>query len=93
MPARIALDLRRYEQFADAAGWTTQADEAQALGVSESTVNRIRNGAIAPGERFIARLLAIAVPRNWDFHDLFTLLDEDGRPIPLAPAEPAQSVA
>lgn len=74
MAARIALDLRRYRQFADAAGWSTQADAAAALNVNETTIWRVINGKTAPSGGFIAALLAIAIPRGWEFHDLFTVV-------------------
>lgn len=92
MPARIALNLRTYEQFVAAMGWDTQEKEAQALGVGDATIWRIRTRKTAPGEKFIARLLVHALStRKWDFHDLFVVLDEND--VEVQPAEPVQGAA
>lgn len=93
MPARLVLDLRRFEQFAAAMGWETKGDAAKALGMSDVQLYRIRLRNTAPSGQFIGRLLALALATGkWDFHDLFTVLGEDGIALPT-PSEPVQDVA
>lgn len=52
-------------------GWNN-SQLADATGVAESTVSRVLNGFQAPGEKFIAGLLA-AFP-HLDFSDLFEVI-------------------
>ena len=72
MAAEIRLRTEQYEKFAALKGWKTNAAQAAAIGVSEPTIGRILTGKRAPGEAFIAGLLA-ALP-ELDFGDLFEVV-------------------
>lgn len=48
------LRLRRFDERTTELGLVTDLAVAERLGVSEATVNRVRNGKVVPGERFIA---------------------------------------
>lgn len=74
MAATIRLRTRQYEKFAKLKGWTTDEAAASAIGVNPATVSRVRRGLTAPGERFIAGVLA-AIPEV-DFGDLFEIDDD-----------------
>jgi transcriptional regulator with XRE-family HTH domain len=77
--ARVRL---RVDQFRKYAGlkWQGQSDEAKAraIGIDPATYSRVVNGKQAPGERFIASLLA-ALP-ELDFADLFEVVDDEQVP-------------
>lgn len=53
----IELNLPVFEKIARSNGWTTAAEIAAAIGVSERQVERIRAGHGRPGTDFIAGLL------------------------------------
>lgn len=48
-----------------AAGLVTESDQARALGVSRGHLSRVRNGHLAPGPEFIARV-RLAFPKADD---------------------------
>lgn len=81
MAARVQL---RVDQFRKYAGlkWQGQSDEAKAraIGIDPATYSRVVNGKQAPGERFIAALLAAFARDGLDFADLFEVIDDE--PIP-----------
>lgn len=56
----IELNLAVFEKVARANGWGSSAEIAQAIGVSERQVSRIRSGNGRPGIEFIAGLLDAA---------------------------------
>lgn len=53
----IELNLPVFEKIARSNGWTTNAEIAEALGISERQVRRVRSGNGRPGIDFIAGLL------------------------------------
>lgn len=53
----IELNLPVFEKIARAHGWGSNAEIAEAIGVSERQVRRVRNGTGRPGIEFIAGLL------------------------------------
>lgn len=56
----IELNLPVFEKIARSNGWATAAEIAEAIGVSERQVERIRSGKSRPGTDFIAGLLNAA---------------------------------
>lgn len=78
MPARISLRTSQYRKVMASKGWKTLEAQSAQIGVDPSTISRVLQGLTAPGERFIAGLLA-ALP-EWEFADLFEVtgsVDED----------------
>lgn len=77
-PYRLSyrLNIDRFEQLTDARGWTTDIKRARGIGVSHTTISRIRSGEYAPGLRFIG--LATA-KLDVDIDDLFVRVDEPAR--------------
>ena len=49
-------------------GLATEKAQAEHIGVDRATLSRIRRGEIAPGERFIAAMLAVC---DVTFEELF----------------------
>lgn len=56
----IELNLPVFEKVARSNGWSNNAEIAQAIGVSERQVRRVRGGDGRPGIDFIAGLLNAA---------------------------------
>lgn len=58
----LTIELKRdiFEKIARANGWTSNAEIAEALRISERQVSRIRSGQGRPGISFIAGLLNAA---------------------------------
>jgi transcriptional regulator with XRE-family HTH domain len=56
----MTIELNRpiFEKVARSNGWTTGAELAEVLGMSERQVSRIRSGTSRPGIDFIAGLLS-----------------------------------
>lgn len=77
--ATIRLKLRQYAKIADAKGWKNDAAAAAAIGCNAATVWRVRKGQAAPGEQFIAGLLAAATPFTFD--DLFEVVVRDDQDV------------
>lgn len=75
MAAQIRLRLSQYRKFSALKGWTTDEAAAEAIGVNPATVSRVRRGLTAPGERFIAGVLA-AIPEV-EFSDLFEVAGDE----------------
>jgi transcriptional regulator with XRE-family HTH domain len=59
-PWVIELDFKLFERVANTNGWTTNAQVADALGVSERQVSDVRSGRRRPGVGFMAGLIAAA---------------------------------
>lgn len=57
-PAVIRLRRDAYAAWVARKGLGGETAQAECIGVSQSTLNRVLNGEVAPGERFIAQLLA-----------------------------------
>lgn len=68
----IGLNRSAFEKVARSNGWTTDAEIAKALGMSERQVSRIRSGKGRPGIDFIAGLLDAA--EEVDFHRVFCVV-------------------
>lgn len=85
MAARIRLRTREFENFCDLKGWKTRTQTAEGLKVNVATVSRVLDGKTAPGEQFIAAVLA-AFPRML-FADLFEVHTDE------APADADEQVA
>ena len=72
-PADVGATLaRRLREARRARGWT-QADLAEAVGVSRKTINTIERGVFAPSE-----VLALRIARAFDaaVEDVFALVDD-----------------
>jgi transcriptional regulator with XRE-family HTH domain len=71
----LALRRDRYQDFCAQAKLATEADQARALGVSASYLNRLLAGRRHVNRRFIAgALLALGCP----FEELFEVRKRDG---------------
>lgn len=57
-PAVIRLRVGPYTEWAAREKLWNGTVQAARIGISQPTLNRIRRGEIAPGEKFIAALLA-----------------------------------
>jgi len=61
--ASYTLNLQRFDALTAERGWTNDLQRATGIGVSHTTLGRIRRGVIKPGTRFIARATAaLGVP-------------------------------
>lgn len=56
-PMTIELKLTVFEKLVSSHGWTSNAEIAAALGISERHVLRVRKAETRPGVNFIAGLL------------------------------------
>jgi len=76
MPARIRLKIGQYQKFAKLK-WPNASDQARAdaIGVHRISLGKVLKGQVAPGEQFIAGLLA-AFP-ELEFKDLFEVVTDD----------------
>ena len=70
----IELRLGAFEKIAQFNGWTSNADIANAIGISEKQVSRVRSGKQRPGITFIAGLLTAVEEAG--FRRLFRLVPE-----------------
>lgn len=68
------LRVACFDKRAAELGLDTGALLAQRLGVSEATVNRVRNGVVVPGQRFIAACMATLGVK---FEELFEIADTE----------------
>ena len=50
----FALKLDLFDELTAGRGWTTDQQRAAGIGVSHTTLGRIRRGLIKPGTRFIS---------------------------------------
>lgn len=75
----IRLRLAEFDDHCTSLGLDTDTARANAIGVKHSTVGRIWVGEIAPGERFIAGVLAAFPDKK--FEDLFEVVDPDSEPV------------
>jgi transcriptional regulator with XRE-family HTH domain len=64
------LRKARFDERTAELGLDTDMAVAEHLGVAESTVNRVRNGNVIPGERFIA---AAVSELGLKFEELFEI--------------------
>lgn len=70
-PAVIRLRAGAYAAWAAREGLGSETAQAERIGISQPTLNRIRRESIAPGEKFIAALLAATgIP----FEELFEVV-------------------
>ncbi len=74
MTAHIRLRREQIDKYMRLAGITKQAQLAEKMGVAEASVCRTLNGRTAPGEKFIAGLLAAF--SDLDFNDLFEVVTD-----------------
>lgn len=66
---RVVLDDQRYSKEAAARGWATNAAAGEALGLSESTIWKLRSGMISPSATTIDTLLSeLGLQYNALFH-------------------------
>ena len=68
----MRLRIQEFRQRAAKAGLVTDDDFASALGMNRTTIWRILGGRMAPGERFIAAVLA-TIPST-GFSDVFEIV-------------------
>lgn len=73
-PLTVDLNRTRYRELVAARGWTTQVEQAAALGISQPTITRIVESGGRPGPRVIAALLA-AFPKE-NFRTLFNIVED-----------------
>lgn len=66
MPATVKLRLDEFDRLTRERGWKDDARRAEGLGVSASTISRIRSGDSNPGARFVDRCLATFGPLAYD---------------------------
>lgn len=78
--AHIRLRRKQIDKYMRLAGITKQAQLAEKMGVAEASVCRTLNGRTAPGEKFIAGLLAAFLDGNGrptvTFDDIFEVVVE-----------------
>lgn len=55
---RYRLRLDRFDEHTARRGWTSDAQRAKGIGVSHTTIGRIRRGQMSPGLHFIGRVTA-----------------------------------
>lgn len=70
----LALDTVEWNAISQRAGLFTERQQAEVLGVTRETLNRVRNGRQAPGPEFIAAV-RIAFPTA-DTGKLFRLVEK-----------------
>ncbi|MEU8264945.1 helix-turn-helix transcriptional regulator [Micromonospora sp. NPDC048999] len=59
----VALRVEEFDRITERMGYSNDAERAKAIGVSHTTISRLRSGKIRPGGRFIAATLAtLGVP-------------------------------
>lgn len=64
----VALRVEEFDRITRRMGYSNDAERAKAIGVSHTTISRLRSGKLRPGGRFIAATLcALNVP----FEDVF----------------------
>lgn len=74
MAAEVRLRTRQWAKFCLMRGWTSEGQQARALGVAGSTINRILKGTQRPSGEFIGAALA-AFP-ELEFADLFEVVND-----------------
>lgn len=74
MPAEVRLRVGQWRKFCRMRGWTSENQQAHALGVSPSTINRILKSTQRPSGEFIGAAL-IAFP-ELEFADLFEVVSD-----------------
>jgi transcriptional regulator with XRE-family HTH domain len=62
------LNFAKFELLTKARGWTNDLQRARGIGVSHSTIGRLRRGDMKPGLYFIGRATAAL---GVDIEDLF----------------------
>ncbi|MBG0560695.1 helix-turn-helix domain-containing protein [Actinoplanes aureus] len=65
----FALRLERFDELTANKGWKTDQQRAAGLGISHTTLGRIRRGITKPGTRFIA---SATTALDVSVEDLFT---------------------
>jgi transcriptional regulator with XRE-family HTH domain len=53
MPATVALRLDEFDAMTTERGWATDKERAEGLGLSQSTISKVRSGTASPGVAFI----------------------------------------
>ena len=71
-PLAIRLRTDVWATWASGEDLASEAAQARRIGHSQSTLNRILNGDVAPGEKFIAAALAAT---GMKFEDLFEIAE------------------
>lgn len=56
-PTTIRLRSDAFAAWAERQGLVSEVAQAERIGVASTTLNRVKRGEIAPGEKFIAALL------------------------------------
>jgi hypothetical protein len=72
--ASVKLRTAQFRRYAEARGFSSDAEIAGHTGLSRTTVFRLLRGDVAPGERIIATLLTAFPDRH--FEDLFEIAHE-----------------
>lgn len=65
---RYRLNIEKFELLTKVKGWTNDLQRAQGIGVSHTTIGRLRRNEINPGLRFIGQATAAL---GVDIDDLF----------------------
>jgi hypothetical protein len=66
-PTAIRLRQDRFEERAKELGLGSNTACAEHIGVDQSTLSRIRNGDVLPGEKFIAACLTSGFAPNFEW--------------------------
>jgi hypothetical protein len=68
-PPVLRLRLDRFDQLTNAKGWTTDAERARQLRISDRLMSHLRVGRNFPGLKFVDRCVEVFGPDAYD--DLF----------------------
>ena len=71
-PTVIRLRADAFAAWAARKGLETEGAQAEHIGIDRATLSRVRRGEIAPGEKFIAALLAASGRK---FEQLFEIAE------------------
>jgi transcriptional regulator with XRE-family HTH domain len=64
--APLRLRVAEFDRLTAKRGWTTDAQRADALGISRALMSRVRSGELRPGQKFIAAVLTIWGSAGYD---------------------------
>lgn len=78
MAAEVRLRVGQWRKFCAMRNWDSENQQAKALGVSPSTINRILKGTQRPSGEFIGAAL-VAFP-HLEFSDLFEVVNDEQVP-------------
>lgn len=71
-PTAIRLRADAFAAWAEGLGLVSEVAQAERIGVASTTLNRVKRGEIAPGEKFIAACLTAY---DGPFEELFEVVE------------------